>query len=107
MGNGVKLTKVIKDGLECWVPEFEKEEDKIVHIRNSDEPRYSKQWRKEHDILFSVSCFDGQPELGMTIRVYDKNGNTRAKIKLDKKMMLDLKEEIDICLGNIRESEED
>ena len=40
-------------------------------------------------------------------RVYDKNGNVRSKVKLDEKMMIDLKQDIDICFGIIKEEEND
>lgn len=64
-------------------------------------------WRKENEMIFGVSYFDGKPESGMCLEIYDKNGKVRSRINLTEQMMIDLKQDIDICLGNIRESEED
>lgn len=69
--------------------------------------KYDKEWRKDHETIFGISYFDGHPERGMELEVYDRNGNVRSKLKLDEKMMIDLKQDIDICLGNIKEEEND
>lgn len=68
---------------------------------------HNKEWRKEHEMIYGVSYFDGHPERGMELEIYDKNGNVRSKVKLDEKMMIDLKQDIDICLGIIKEEEND
>jgi hypothetical protein len=68
--------------------------------------KYSREWRKEHGIIFGVSYLHGRPDIGMTLEIYDKSGNVRSRLKLDEKMMQDLKQDIDICLGLIKEEEE-
>lgn len=75
----------------CWNPETHK---------------YSKEWRREHGMIFGVSYLHGRPDVGMTFEIYDKSGNVRSRLKLDEKMMRDLKQDIDICLGLIKEEED-
>lgn len=66
----------------------------------------SKEWRKENGMIFGVSYSDGHPEKGMTFEIYDKSGNVRSRIHLTERMIIDLKQDIDICLGNIKEEED-
>lgn len=72
----------------------------------SDGNRCTREWRKENGMIFGVSYQHERPDIGMTLEIYDKSGNVRSRIKLDQKMMEDLKQDIDICLGLIKEEED-
>lgn len=83
--------------------------DENWNLVENGEPRMhsrDRQWRKEHGMIFGVSYMHGRPDIGMTLEIYDKSGNVRSRLKLDEKMMRDLKQDIDICLGLIKEEEE-
>lgn len=72
----------------------------------SDGNPWSREWRKENGMIFGVSYQHERPDIGMTLEIYDKSGNVRSRLKLDEKMMRDLKQDIDICLGLIKEEED-
>ena len=72
----------------------------------SDGNPWSREWRKENGMIFGVSYLHGRPDIGMTLEIYDKSGNVRSRLKLNEKMMRDLKQDIDICLGLIKEEED-
>ena len=66
-----------------------------------------KEYIKEHGIIYSVSYFQGREPKSMTLEIYDKNGHVRSRVELNEQMMVDLKQDIDICLGLIIEKEDD
>lgn len=76
-----------------------------VSMTWSTPQKYTKEWRSENGIIFSTSY--REDKLGsMGIEVYDKRGNVRSKIELDEQMLRDLKQDIDMALGVIKEMED-
>lgn len=64
----------------------------------------SKEWRRENEILYGVWHSNKIPKT-LILEIYDKNGNVRSRVEFNEQMMLDLKQDIDMCLGLIKEEE--
>lgn len=67
--------------------------------------KFSKEWRSRNGILFSTSYREDR--LGtMGLEIYDKSGNVRSRIEFDEQMLRDLKQDIEMALGYIKEQED-
>lgn len=66
----------------------------------------SKEWRRENEILYGVWHDKNKTPKTLILEIYDKNGNVRSRLEFNEQMMLDLKQDIDMCLGVIKEEED-
>lgn len=66
----------------------------------------SKEWRRENEILYGVYHNANKTPKTLILEIYDKNGNVRSRLEFNEQMMLDLKQDIDMCLGVIKEEED-
>lgn len=53
-----------------------------------------KEWNKQHDILYSISYRDGHPEYGAEFVIYNKSGGVQARVKLDERMVTELRDRL-------------